>query len=139
MPMARMSKSFFASGGAQPSFSKKEALSYFLIALAAVQPAKAIAQNVTLPGTQGQTCVQVKIAGQAPSPYNCLNQQLQQEVQGMGQTEASPPVSATSPSNQVGTFNEQGVAEQYGKNFGKSAIPYRPPAPVYGGSLGTTR
>jgi len=99
--------------------------------------------SVALPGSSaqpiaggaGQSCWKVQIAGQKPSPYDCLNQQLQQEVEGTSSTSPALPLSAGSPSNKVGTFNEQGVSEQYGQNFGKSAIPYRPPAPVYGNSL----
>ena len=98
--------------------------------------------GVTLPGTagqsaagNGQTCVQVQIAGQKPSSFNCLNQQLQQQVQGAQGTPGIPPVTSSSPSNKVGTFNEQGISEQYGKNFGKSVVPFRPPAPVFGNSL----
>jgi hypothetical protein len=92
-----------------------------------------LAQTITLPGSAPQTCVQVEIGGQKPSVYNCLNQELQQQVQGANPAQPNLPLSATSPSNRVGTFNEQGVAEQYGQNFGKSVIPYRPPTPVYGG------
>jgi hypothetical protein len=103
--------------------------------LALVIPARAWAQNLSLPGSSGQACVQVQVAGQKPSPFNCLNQQLQQDVQGTGATQPHLPLVATSPSNQVGTFNEQGVAEQYGQNFGKSVVPYRPPAPVFNNSL----
>lgn len=83
----------------------------------------------------GQTCVQVQIQGQKPNPYDCLNQQLQQQVQGESQNSPSLPLSAASPSNKVGTFNEQGLKEQYGPNFGKSVIPYRPPAPTFSSGL----
>jgi hypothetical protein len=86
-------------------------------------------------GSNGQSCWRVQIAGAKPSPYDCLNQQLQQAVQGAASPSPALPLGAGSPSNKVGTFNEQGVSEQYGQNFGKSAIPYRPPAPVYGNSL----
>jgi hypothetical protein len=99
--------------------------------------------SLTLPGSSGQsstpgtgqTCVQMQIAGQKPSPYDCLNQQLQQEVQGVTSTEPSLPLSAGSPPNQVGTFNEQSLSEQYGKNWGHSVIPYRPPPPVFSNGL----
>lgn len=85
----------------------------------------------------GGTCVQVRIAGQKPSPYDCLNQQLQQQAQGTQGAPSVPPVTAASPSNETGTFNQQGIAEQYGKNFGKSVIPYRPPPPTYSSPLHT--
>ena len=98
--------------------------------------------NVALPGSAGQpasgssqTCVQAQIGNEKPSPYDCLNQQMQQQVRGTNAGPPSLPLSATSPSNQVGTFNEQGVKEQYGPNFGKSVIPYRPPTPVFSNGL----
>ncbi len=101
--------------------------------------------SITLPGSSGesgapgQTCVQVRIAGETASPYNCLNQELQQQVQGSGAPQPSLPLGPASPSNQIGTFNEQSVSEQYGKNFGKSVIPYRPPPPVFSNFMGGTR
>jgi hypothetical protein len=117
-----------------------------ILALALVGPAKSGAQTplgapapaagITLLGSPGQTCVQVEVQGEKPSPYNCLNQELQQQVQGTSQSQPKLPLGATSPSNAVGTFNEQGVSEQYGQNFGKSVIPYRPTPPVYGNVLG---
>ncbi len=109
---------------------------------ARAQTTQGSGETVTLPAVGGQpsagtggTCVQAKIAGEPPPPYSCLNQQMQQEVQGSSTANPSLPLTASSPSNKVGTFNEQGVKEQYGQNFGKSVIPYRPPAPVYGGGL----
>jgi hypothetical protein len=82
----------------------------------------------------GQTCVQVTLNNQPGPPYNCLNQQLQQLAES-ARPQPTLPLSATSPSNATGTFNETGVAEQYGKNFGHSVIPYRPPIPVFTNNL----
>jgi hypothetical protein len=103
---------------------------------ARAQNTPANANGVTIGGkaaqpSGGQTCVQAQIGNEKPSPYDCLNQKLQQQVQGANPTQPSVPLGATSPSNQVGTFNEQGVKQQYGQNFGKSVVPYRPPAPVF--------
>jgi hypothetical protein len=115
--------------------------------LAVMAPALASAQSgssnggLVIPGAAGQaqpqsqTCVQVKVNGESPSAYNCLNQQLQQEVLGTGAANPKLPLTANAAPNQVGTFNEQSVREQYGQNFGKSAIPYRPPAPTFNTSL----
>jgi hypothetical protein len=89
----------------------------------------------TAPLSGGQTCVQVQIQGQKPNPYDCLNQQLQSQAQGGTQSSPSLPLAANAPSNKVGTFNEQGVKEQYGQNFGKSVIPFRPPPPSFSNSL----
>ena len=118
-----------------------------LPALFLLVPAQLVAQttsgtapdSINLPGSSGQTCVQVKVQGETPSPFNCLNQELQQEVEGSSAAQPNIPLSATSPSNAIGTFNEQGVAEQYGQNFGKSVIPYRPPTPVFSNSLSLGR
>jgi hypothetical protein len=101
----------------------------------AAAPGAAPPGGINLPGSSGQTCVQIAVSGEKPSPYNCLNQELQQQVEGTNPISPKLPLSATSPSNQVGTFNEQSVSEQYGKNFGKSVIPYRPPPPVFGSGI----
>lgn len=84
----------------------------------------------------GQTvpaCVDVRV-GSAES-YNCLNRELQKQVvqQHQGSTDVLP--GATSPAPQVGTFNQAAVAEHLGSNFGTSAIPQRPPPPVFGSPL----
>jgi hypothetical protein len=97
------------------------------------------ADNIARAGATDQTCVQVQISGQKPSAYDCLNQQLQRQAEGVTRAPQSLPLTATSPSNQVGTFNMQGVSEQYGQNFGKSAIPYRPPPPVFSNALSPAR
>ncbi len=119
----------------------------FCLLLAVTVPALASAQSaagnggLVLPGATGQaepqsqTCVQVKVNGESPSAYNCLNQQLQQEALGTSAANPKLPLTASSGPNQVGTFNEQSVREQYGQNFGKSAIPYRPPPPNFNTSL----
>jgi hypothetical protein len=41
-------------------------------------------------------------------------------------SETSAPVSATSPSNTVGTFNESGTRNRLGADFGNSVQPVRP-------------
>jgi len=97
----------------------------FGLAILFVLPSLAPAQS------GGKTCVQVAIAGQGPSQLACLNQELQSLAQAAAPPAAAVPLGAGSSSNAVGTFNQFGVAEQYGKNFGTSAIPYRPPAPVF--------
>jgi len=84
------------------------------------------------PASVAKTCVQVEIAGQTASAFDCLNQQLQdQALAASGQNVPAAPLGAGSAPNTVGLFNPFGVAEQYGKNFGVSVIPYRPPPPVF--------
>jgi len=81
---------------------------------------------------QTKTCVQVVIPGQKSDPFACLNQQLQSEaLAASGQASPTAPITANSPANATGTFNETGVSQQYGKNFGVSATPYRPAVPTF--------
>jgi hypothetical protein len=76
---------------------------------------------------QTQRCVDARV-GTAES-YNCLNDTLR--TQAAQQHQAAPGVSldATSPAPAVGTFNQAAVREHLGSNFGKSAVPQRPPPP----------
>jgi hypothetical protein len=100
--------------------------------------AGALAEDVQLGGKQdeGQTsCVEVEINGQKAPGMNCLNQELAQKA-AAARTPAIAPLDAQSPAVKVGGFSQTGVAQQYGQNFGKSAEPYRPPAPVYAPPLG---
>jgi hypothetical protein len=127
---------------------KKRLLSFCLMALS-LGAAHAWAQSTSDNGNglfiggnstpaqagSSKTCVQVSIAGEKPSPYSCINQELQQQAQGAPQSTPSLPLGADFPSNKVGTFNEQGVKEQYGQNFGKSVIPFRPPPLIFNNTL----
>jgi hypothetical protein len=64
----------------------------------------------------------------SPEALNCLNQKLKQQVEGInpGPTTPSAPLDARSPDTKVGVVNVPAVKEQYGKNFGISAVPFRP-------------
>lgn len=79
------------------------------------------------PGCTGQSAAQ-------PVDYACLNGELKAAA-----TSVPPPApsaadavtaQATTPSK-VGTFSHTATAQRMGQNFGKSAQPYRPPAPQY--------
>jgi hypothetical protein len=79
-----------------------------------------------------KTCVQVQIPGDTQNPFACLNQTLQdQALAASAHALPAIPLGAGSPSNATGNFNKTGVAEQYGKNFGLSVLPYRPPPPEF--------
>ncbi len=60
-----------------------------------------------------------------------LNRDLKRKVDEVNPTANTPPLDASSPDTKIGVVNIPGVQEQYGKNFGHSAVPYRPPPPVY--------
>jgi hypothetical protein len=85
--------------------------------------AKPAAQDDT--AKQEETCTDVQV-GSAQS-YACLNAQLKNLANSTQRPSSmDAPVSATSPSNVVGTFNEDATRNRLGTNFGKSAVPSRP-------------
>ncbi len=65
-----------------------------------------------------------------------LNRELKRRVDQVNPTWNTPPLDAASPDNRIGIINIPGVQRQYGKNFGNSAFPYRPPPPVFTPPLG---
>ncbi len=60
-----------------------------------------------------------------------LNQKLKRKVDETNPVLNTPPLDARSPDTKTGVVNIPGVQQQYGKNFGKSVVPYRPAPPVY--------
>ncbi len=94
--------------------------------------------GVTLGGSgpDTETCVEVEIAGQKTSGLDCLNQQIKRQVDHLLPTPTIAPLDAQSASVKVGGFSQAGMSEQYGKNFGKSVIPFRPAAPSFIQPLG---
>jgi hypothetical protein len=61
----------------------------------------------------------------------CLNQQLKREVDRVNPVMNLPPIDARSPDIRTGVVNIPAVQQQYGRNFGVSAFPYRPAPPVF--------
>jgi hypothetical protein len=85
-----------------------------------------------------QRCIEVQIG--ADKTYHCLNQQLKQQSERVNPASPNvPPLDATSPDVKLGIVNIPAVKEQYGRNFGVSAFPYRPPPLVYTSPLGAHR
>ena len=100
----------------------------------AEEPPKSLTE-VIIGGGQPQVvdrCVEVQI-GQSRG-FDCLNAKLRQDVEKVAPQLNAPPLDARSPDLKTGVINIPGVQQQYGRNFGVSAVPYRPPAPVYSGS-----
>ena len=77
--------------------------------------------------TAPANCTDVQV-GSAQS-YACINAQLGATAQATKRASSATdaPVNSASPSNVVGTFNEGATRNRLGANFGKSAVPYRPP------------
>ncbi len=71
--------------------------------------------------------------------FDRLNQQLKRKVDETNPSVNSPPLDARSPDTKIGVINIPGVQQQYGKNFGHSVVPYRPPPLVYTSPLGPRR
>jgi hypothetical protein len=100
-----------------------------------VGPANAEDRVITLPEiviggeapmTPARRCVDVQIGDSRA--YDCLNQRLKQQVDRINPSANIPPVDARSPDLRLGIVNMPAVQQQYGRNFGVSVRPYRPPA-----------
>jgi hypothetical protein len=74
-------------------------------------------------------------SGQA---LDCLNLKLRQQVDQVnpGSSVPSAPLDARSIDTKIGIVNVPAVQQQYGKNFGVSAAPYRPPPLIYSSPVG---
>jgi len=81
------------------------------------------------PAPTFERCVEVEIG--SASAFGCLNQKLKREVDRVNPSINLPPIDARSPDVRVGNVNEAAVRQQYGSNYGRSAIPFRPPVPTY--------
>lgn len=62
---------------------------------------------------------------------DCLNRKLRQEVDRVNPVMNLPPIDARSPDIKIGIVNIPAVQQQYGRNFGVSVVPQRPPSPVF--------
>jgi hypothetical protein len=88
------------------------------------------------PAVGDERCVEVEIGGEKAPSLNCLNQRLQRQVSRVQPTGNVPPLDAGSPAVRVGGFNQAGLREQFGSNFGHSVVPFRPPPPVFINPIG---
>jgi hypothetical protein len=69
--------------------------------------------------------------GGSGKAMDCLNKKLKREVDRVNPVVNLPPIDARSPDIRTGVVNIPAVQQQYGRNFGVSAFPYRPPPPVF--------
>jgi hypothetical protein len=81
------------------------------------------------PAPTFERCVDVQIGGD--SAFGCLNQKLRREVERTNPSINLPPLDARSSDVRVGNVNEAAVRQQYGSNYGRSVIPFRPPTPNF--------
>jgi hypothetical protein len=73
-----------------------------------------------------QQCIEVEIGGDRA--FGCLNQQLKRQVERVNPSLNLPPLDARSSDVRVGNVNEAAIRQQYGPNYGRSVIPFRPPS-----------
>jgi hypothetical protein len=66
----------------------------------------------------------------------CLNEKLKRQVDRVNPVQNTPPIDAKSSDLKVGVVNVPAVQQQYGRNFGVSAIPFRPAPPVFSSPMG---
>jgi hypothetical protein len=79
---------------------------------------------------KSKICVDVRTG--SAQQYDCLNQELQQNVPPRAPSAADLTTpNAGSPAPAVGTFNQSATQERLGNNFGKSAFPQRPAPPTF--------
>jgi len=82
-------------------------------------------------GSAGATerCVDVEIG--SSHAFDCLNRKLREQADRANPSQPAAPLDAKSQDLKVGTVNIPAVQQQYGKNFGVSVVPYRPPPPIF--------
>ena len=71
-----------------------------------------------------ERCVEVEIG--RDRSFNCINEQLKRQVDQINPVMNVAPIDAMSQDIRVGVVNQAGVRQQYGSNFGRSVIPFRP-------------
>jgi hypothetical protein len=85
--------------------------------------------------TYERSCVEVEIGGVPAPALNCLNRKLRGEVDKVQPPSLAAPLDAKSQDTRVGIVNQSALRQQFGSNYGISAIPQRPTA-VYVSPLG---
>lgn len=76
------------------------------------------------PDLRTQRCIEVQIGGE--KAFNCANEHFKREVERVNPSLNTPPISAGSQDLRTGVANIPSVRQQYGPNFGRSTVPYRP-------------
>ncbi|BAS00477.1 hypothetical protein BV133_2883 [Blastochloris viridis] len=71
-----------------------------------------------------QRCIEVQIGSE--KTLDCFNQLLKEQVDRVNPVLNKPPIEAGSQDIRTGVANIPAVRQQYGPNFGRSLVPYRP-------------
>ena len=87
-------------------------------------PPGALTASTPSDGEDVESCVEVEIGG--AKALDCINRKLKREADKVAPVKNLPPVDARSQDIHLGIVNVPAVKQQYGPNFGTSAVPYRP-------------
>lgn len=90
-------------------------------------------------GSGSEPCVDAPTPTAGARSYKCLNEKLQKQVDRVNPRMNIPPADARSSDIKIGVVNTPAVKQQYGRNYGVSVVPYRPPLPTYTSPLGGRR
>jgi hypothetical protein len=71
-----------------------------------------------------ERCVDVAVGND--NSFGCINERLKRKVDEVNPVLNTPPIDAKSSDLKVGTVNIPAIQQQYGSNFGRSVVPYRP-------------
>ena len=89
---------------------------------------------LSFPAVADQPCVTVDIGDDRAPALGCINELLLSQVDKVRPPSMPALAGMTSAAVEVGGFNLRSVRQQYGSNFGKSSVPYRP-LQTYGPAL----
>ncbi len=104
----------------------KRKITAIITIMLSTMPALAWAQSQP----DAQNCLTVAIGN--TQDYSCLNHAFAAMAPNQQRPSSlNAPYNATSSATELGTFNHSAIHEELGSNFGLSAIPQRPPPPVF--------
>lgn len=102
-----------------------------------IRPAGGGARGSSETTEKFERCVDVMIGSERS--FGCMNEKLRRQVDRVNPPITNtPPIDAKSSDLKTGVVNVPAVQQQYGRSFGVSAFPYRPPPPVYVAPIGPT-
>ena len=92
----------------------------------------ALAAEPPKPNDPAQACIDVQIGNDRTAFLECLNSSFERHVRQEHQTpQPEAPIGVKSSPTQLGIFNETAARQRMGNAFGVTAVPQRPPKPVF--------
>lgn len=115
-----------------------------VIAIAVALLLMSITNAIANETREDESCITVEVNGVRTLPYECLSRQLRSQESGISSRqnrhlETLSARTAARPPNELGLANRSATSIRMGSNFGISAQPQRPPAPVMQSPLSPAR